>query len=71
MTRFEYTLPLEDVDDTDEALGEARMAFEGVGLGGIVYLVKMARGDVCTLGSRGERDGRSGDEERGEDTAGV
>jgi hypothetical protein len=55
----------------DEGLGDARVRLAGVGVGGIVGLVKMARGEVGTLGSRGERDWRSGDEDRGEDTAGV
>lgn len=55
----------------DEGLWDARVRLGGVGVGGIVGLVKMARGEVGTLGSRGERDWRSGDEDRGEDTAGV
>ena len=70
MTRFEYTLSLEDIDELDEVFGDALDILEGVGLGGIIAFVKKVRGEVGTLGSRGERDRRSGEEERGDDTAG-
>jgi hypothetical protein len=71
VTRFEYTLSLDEGDEADEVLGDARRFLEGVGVGGIVDFVEKARGEVGTLGSRGEREQRSGDEERGDDTAGV
>lgn len=71
MTRFEYTLSLDESDEMDEAFGDAREGLEGVGVGDIVSLLEKARGEVGTLGSRGERERRSGDEERGDDTAGV
>ena len=69
--RFEYALSLDVEDDAEKVFREARLVLEGVGVGGIVGLVQKARGDVWTLGSRGERERRKGDEERGEDTAGV
>jgi hypothetical protein len=71
--RFEYALSRDEEDDADEVLGDMRGNLEGVGVGvgGIVGLLEKARGEVGTLGSRGERERRSGDEDRGEETTGV
>ena len=68
MTRFEYALSR---DDEIALFGEPREGFEGVGVGDMMNLLKEARGEGGTLRSRGERERRSGEDERGEDTAGV
>ena len=68
-TRFENALSLGFEDDDEEEVGDARRSFEGVGLDGIVSFVE-ARGEVGILGSRGERERRRGEEERGDDMAG-
>ena len=70
MMRFEYALSLDEEEDAD-VFGEARGSFEGVEVGDMVGLLEKARGEVGTLGSRGERERRSGEDERGEDMAGV
>ena len=71
VTRFEYTLSLDEDDEADKLLGDVRGCLDGVGVGGIVGLAEKAPGEVGTLRSRGEREQRSGDEERGDDMAGV
>lgn len=70
IVRLEYALSLDEEDDAEKVFGEARLVLEGVGVGGIMGLVD-AQGEVRALGSRGERERRKGDEDRGEDTAGV
>lgn len=70
MIRFEYALSRDEEEEAEEVLGEARGSLEDVGVGGMIDLLK-ARGEGGTLGSRGERERRSGDEESGEEIAGV
>ena len=70
MTRFEYALSRDNGEDADDRFGEARGGLDGVGVGDMKGLLK-ARGEVGTLGSRGERERRSGEDDRGEEIAGV
>ena len=68
--RFEYALSRDEEEEAEEVFGEARGCSDGVGVGDMLGLSDEARGEG-TLGSRGERDRRSGDEERGEEIAGM
>jgi hypothetical protein len=68
VTRLEYALSRDEEDP--DVFGESRGGLEGVGVRDMADLLE-ARGEGGTLGSRGERERRSGDEERGEETAGV
>lgn len=72
MTRFEYALSRDEEEEEEEDMcGDARGSLEGVGdMMGLLEKME-PRGEVATFGSRGEREWRRGEEERGEETAGV
>ncbi len=71
MTRLEYALSLGEGEEVGMVLGDARDTLDGVGVGGIFGFLEKRPGEEDTFGSLGERLQRSGDDDRGDDTAGV
>ena len=70
VTRFAYGLSLDVDDAAEEIFGDVWTIWEGVGEGGIIPFVE-EYGEVGTFEVRGDTDRLSGDDERGDDTAGV